>query len=133
MSLARAAEPASAAHVRRAKRVLADASAESKTGCSAVRDLHANPGITLMATILAIIEAIMNEISRYIPITKAKNDLLELIRQVEKVDESVAVTKNAVPAAVILSMEKYPLARNARDFERRRYREVPEKLYTSSP
>ena len=49
----------------------------------------------------------MNEISRYVPITKAKNDLLELIRQIEKVDESVAVTKNGVPAAVILSMEKY--------------------------
>jgi antitoxin YefM len=32
---------------------------------------------------------------------------LELIRQVEKVDESVAVTKNGIPAAVILSMEKY--------------------------
>jgi antitoxin YefM len=49
----------------------------------------------------------MNEISKYIPITKAKNDLLELIRQVESVDESVAVTKNGIPAAVILSMEKY--------------------------
>jgi len=49
----------------------------------------------------------MNEISKYVSITKAKNDLLELIRQVELVDESVAVTKNGVPAAVILSMEKY--------------------------
>lgn len=49
----------------------------------------------------------MNEISGYVPITKAKNDLLELIRQVENIDESVAVTKNGVPAAVILSMEKY--------------------------
>ncbi len=49
----------------------------------------------------------MNEISRYVPITKAKNDLLELIRQVESVDESVTVTKNGVPTAVILSMEKY--------------------------
>ena len=49
----------------------------------------------------------MNEISKYVSITKAKNDLLNLIRQVEKVDESVAVTKNGVPAAVILSMEKY--------------------------
>ena len=49
----------------------------------------------------------MKEISRYVPITKAKNDLLELIRQVETGDESVAVTKNGVPAAVILSVEKY--------------------------
>jgi antitoxin YefM len=61
-----------------------------------------------MAIILAVIEVVvMNEISRYVPITRAKNDLLELIRQVEKVDESVAVTKNGVPTAVILSMEKY--------------------------
>ena len=64
-------------------------------------------GFSTMAIILAIIEVVMNEISRYVPITKAKNDLLELMRQVEKVDESVAVTKNGVPAAVILSMEKY--------------------------
>ena len=49
----------------------------------------------------------MNDISKYVPITKAKNDLLELIRHIENVDESVAVTKNGVPAAVILSMEKY--------------------------
>ena len=49
----------------------------------------------------------MNEISRYVPITKAKNDLLDLIRQIESVDEAIAVTKNGVPAAVILSMEKY--------------------------
>ena len=60
-----------------------------------------------MAIIIASIEVIMNEISRYVPITKAKNDLLDLIRQIEKVDESVAVTKNGVPAAVILSMDKY--------------------------
>jgi hypothetical protein len=31
-----------------------------------------------VAIILAVIEAIMNEISRYVPITKAKNDLLGL-------------------------------------------------------
>ena len=49
----------------------------------------------------------MSAISKYVPITKAKNDLLDLIRQIESADESVAVTKNGVPAAVILSMEKY--------------------------
>src|SRR5512135_3919703 len=68
-----------------------------------LRDIDAEP----MAIILAVIEVIMNEISRYVPITKAKNDLLDLIRQIERVDESVAVTKNGVPAAVILSMDKY--------------------------
>jgi antitoxin YefM len=67
------------------------------------RDLDRKP----VAIILAAIEVIMNDISRYVPITKAKNDLLDLIRQIESADESVAVTKNGVPAAVILSMEKY--------------------------
>ena len=67
----------------------------------------ANLDTPQMAIILVIIEVTMNEISKYVPITKAKNDLLELIRQVENIDESVAVTKNGVPTAVIMSMEKY--------------------------
>jgi antitoxin YefM len=49
----------------------------------------------------------MWEIHKFIPITKAKNDLLEIIRQVEKEESTVAVTKNGVPTAVILSMEKF--------------------------
>lgn len=49
----------------------------------------------------------MRETYKYVPITKAKNDLLELIRQVEKDDSTIAVTKNGVPAAVILTMERF--------------------------
>lgn len=49
----------------------------------------------------------MREIHKIVPITKAKNNLLEIIRQVEKEDSIVAVTKNGVPAVVILSMEKF--------------------------
>jgi antitoxin YefM len=49
----------------------------------------------------------MKDISAYIPITKAKSELLDIIRRLESVDDAVAVTKNGVPAAVILSMEKY--------------------------
>jgi antitoxin YefM len=49
----------------------------------------------------------MAEIHKFVPITKAKNELLDIIRQVEKGDSTVAVTKNGVPAAVILSMEKF--------------------------
>lgn len=49
----------------------------------------------------------MAEIQKFIPITKAKNELLEIIRQVEKEDSTIAVTKNGVPAAVILSMDKF--------------------------
>ena len=49
----------------------------------------------------------MTEIQKFVPITRAKNELLELIRQVEKEDSTIAVTKNGVPAAVILSMERF--------------------------
>ncbi len=49
----------------------------------------------------------MLEINKFIPVTKAKNDLLEIIRQVEKEDNTIAVTKNGVPAAVILSMGRF--------------------------
>ena len=57
---------------------------------------------------MVIIEVIyMKDISTYIPISKAKSDLLEIIRRLENVQDAVAVTKNGVPAAVILSMEKY--------------------------
>jgi antitoxin YefM len=49
----------------------------------------------------------MREIHKFVPITKAKNNLLEIIRQVEQEESTVAVTKNGVPTAVILSMERF--------------------------
>jgi antitoxin YefM len=49
----------------------------------------------------------MKDISTYIPISKAKTDLLNIIRRLESLDDAVAVTKNGVPAGVILSVEKY--------------------------
>jgi antitoxin YefM len=49
----------------------------------------------------------MREIHKFVPITKAKNNLLEIIRQVEKEESTIAVTKNGVPTAVILSMERF--------------------------
>lgn len=57
-----------------------------------------------MAIIMAIV---MAEINKYVPITQAKNEFLELVREVEKQYSTVAVTKNGVPAAVILSMDMF--------------------------
>ena len=47
------------------------------------------------------------EISKYIPVTKAKSNLLNIIRQIEASDDTVAVTRKGVPAAVILSVERF--------------------------
>ena len=45
----------------------------------------------------------MAPIDRCVPITKAKNRLLDLTREVEQNDDVVAITRNGVPAAVFAS------------------------------
>ena len=49
----------------------------------------------------------MLTIQDYIPITKAKSKLLYIIRKIENSDDTVALTKNGVPEAVLLSMNKF--------------------------
>ncbi|MEW6594506.1 MAG: type II toxin-antitoxin system Phd/YefM family antitoxin [Thermodesulfobacteriota bacterium] len=43
----------------------------------------------------------------YIPITRAKNKLLDLIRSVHDKDDTIAITKNGVPEAVVMSMARF--------------------------
>jgi antitoxin YefM len=49
----------------------------------------------------------MQIIRDYIPITKAKSDLLNLIRKLEDSEDAFAITKNGVPEAVLISMKKF--------------------------
>ena len=49
----------------------------------------------------------MEPIQDYIPVTKAKAALLDLIRQIEHSDQTIAITKNGVPEAVLMSMRKF--------------------------
>jgi antitoxin YefM len=49
----------------------------------------------------------MKEVDRFIPVTEAKNRLLDLVRDLQTKDDIVAITKNGVPAAVLLSVEKF--------------------------
>lgn len=49
----------------------------------------------------------MKEVDRFIPITKAKSRLLDLIRDLQANEDIVAITKNGVPAAVLLSVERF--------------------------
>jgi len=49
----------------------------------------------------------MQEINDYIPITQAKAELLDLVRQLQETGDTLAITKNGLPEAVILSMDKY--------------------------
>ena len=49
----------------------------------------------------------MLTIQDYIPVTRAKSKLLDIIRKIENSDDTVAITKNGVPEAVLLSMNKF--------------------------
>ncbi|MCP4626008.1 MAG: type II toxin-antitoxin system Phd/YefM family antitoxin [bacterium] len=46
-------------------------------------------------------------IQDYIPITKAKAAFLDIIRKIEGSEDAIAITKNGVPEAVLLSMAKF--------------------------
>jgi antitoxin YefM len=49
----------------------------------------------------------MQNIQQYIPVTKAKNVLLDLIREIKDSDDTIAITKNGVPEAILISMKKF--------------------------
>lgn len=49
----------------------------------------------------------MQTIETYVPITQAKAKLLDIVRQIGDTDDTVAITKNGVPEAVLLSMKKF--------------------------
>ena len=46
-------------------------------------------------------------IDSYIAVTKAKAKLLDMIRNIDDRDDTIAITKNGIPKAVIMSMEQY--------------------------
>ena len=47
------------------------------------------------------------QIDSYIPVTKAKTKLLNMIRNFDNREDTVAITKNGIPKAVIMSMDQY--------------------------
>ncbi len=49
----------------------------------------------------------MQTIETYVPITQAKAKLLDLVRKLHDTNDTIAITKNGVPEAVMLSMRKF--------------------------
>jgi len=49
----------------------------------------------------------MQTIETYVPITQAKAKLLDIVRQISNTNDTIAITKNGVPEAVMLSMKKF--------------------------
>jgi len=49
----------------------------------------------------------MQTIKEYIPVTKAKANLLDLVRKIKDSDDTIAITKNGVPEVVLISFDKF--------------------------
>ena len=49
----------------------------------------------------------MPYVDQYVSVTDAKNRLLDLIRKLKTRHEVLAITRDGVPTAVLLSMEQY--------------------------
>ena len=49
----------------------------------------------------------MQPIQQYVPVTKAKAMLLDMVRKIKNSDDAIAITKNGVPEAVLISMDKF--------------------------
>jgi len=49
----------------------------------------------------------INRKNRYIPVTQAKTMLLDLIRNIKDTDDTIAITRNGIPEAVLLSVDKF--------------------------
>lgn len=47
------------------------------------------------------------QIDNYVPVTKAKTQLLDMIRIIDDQDSTIAITRNGVPKAILMSMEQY--------------------------
>lgn len=49
----------------------------------------------------------MQPIQQFIPVTRAKSMLLDLVRTITASDDAIAITKNGVPEAVLISMKRF--------------------------
>ena len=49
----------------------------------------------------------MQTIQEYIPVTKAKAELLDIVRKIQESNDAIAITKNGIPEAVLISMKKF--------------------------
>ena len=49
----------------------------------------------------------MEDFQQIFPITKAKRNLLDIVKHMEEEDETIAITKNGEPVGVMMCMSRY--------------------------
>ncbi len=49
----------------------------------------------------------MQPIDQFVPVTRAKASLLDLVRKAREQDRTIAITRNGVPEVVLMSLERF--------------------------
>jgi prevent-host-death family protein len=49
----------------------------------------------------------MEDFQKILPVTKVKRNLLEILKQMEQEEETIALTKNGEPIGVMMSLSRY--------------------------
>ena len=49
----------------------------------------------------------MQPIKNYVPVTKAKTIFLDMVRKIKDSDDAIVITKNGIPEAVLISMDRF--------------------------
>ena len=49
----------------------------------------------------------MQSIQEYVPVTKAKTNLLDMVRKIKDSDDAIAITENGIPEVVLISMDRF--------------------------
>jgi len=49
----------------------------------------------------------MEDFQKILPVTKVKRNLLEILKNMEQEDETIALTKNGEPVGVMMSLSRY--------------------------
>ncbi len=77
----------------------------------------------------------MPHIDQYLSVTQAKSSLLDLIRQLQKRQDTVGITRDGVPKAVLLSMEHFEGLMEILDIlsDQRTMRPLPTEVTQASP
>ncbi|PIP35575.1 MAG: hypothetical protein COS92_08315 [Desulfobacterales bacterium CG07_land_8_20_14_0_80_52_14] len=49
----------------------------------------------------------MEDFQKILPVTKVKRNLLDILKQMEKEEETIALTRNGEPIGVMMSLSRY--------------------------
>ena len=49
----------------------------------------------------------MEDFQQILPVTKAKKNLLDIVKRMEEEDETIAITRNGEPVGVMMCMSRY--------------------------